>query len=330
MNSNGVSPAASATSATSDVTTCSRTRAYSSRSGSPPGSSPANARSIASRALAAHRLAVDAGGPRRGETVLAEAEPEEIAHPRAERDEVALVRVAVLEAQVVQRLRADAGDTERRDVGGERARVGAGIRIRGTELGHVPVAEGVLGRALGVRRGERAVVEEHRPRPDGEPAPVGGGDRLGQHVRRLAHRRLQPRGAQRRPGREEDGAALEEPHLAHGVVREDVPALVVGGRHRDAAEPAAVLDVVQHGLDPLVREVGREAEDRACPWLAGEPAAVDRQRHALHVVRRRPRRGRRRRRRCLRARPSGRRGCGRRSAPSAPDRRARCGRSAPS
>ena len=194
--------------------------------------------------------------------MLAEAEAEQVAHARPERDEVALVRVAVLEAEVVQRLRADARDTERRDVGGERTRVGAGIRIRRTELGHVAVAERVLGGALGMRRGERAVVEEHRPRSDGQPAPVGGGDDLGQHVRRLAHGRLQPRGAQRRPGREEDGAALEEPHLAHRVVREDVPALVIGGRDRDAAEAAAVLDVVQHGLDPLVREVGREAEDR--------------------------------------------------------------------
>ena len=172
------------------------------------------------------------------------------------------MRVAVLEPQVVECLRADAGDAERRDVGGERAGVGAGIRVRGTELGHVAVAERVLGGALGVRRGERAVVEEDRPRSHGQPAPVGGGDDLGQHVRRLAHGRLQPRGAQRRPGREEDGAALEEPHLADGVVREDVAALVVRRRDGDAAEAAAVLDVVQHGLDSLVREVGREAEDR--------------------------------------------------------------------
>ena len=64
--------------------------------------------------------------------------------------------------------------------------------------------------------------------------------------------------------------------------------------------------------------------------LAGEPAAVDRQRHAVHVVRRPARRGRRRRRRCRRALPSGRPGCGRRSAPFAPGRRARCARSAPS
>ena len=80
----------------------------------------------------------------------------------------------------MERLRADACDTERRDVGGERACVGAGVGVRRAELGHVPVAERVLGRALGVRRGERAVVEEHRPRPDREPAPLGGGDRLRQ------------------------------------------------------------------------------------------------------------------------------------------------------
>ena len=130
MNSSGVSPAASATSATSDVTTCSLTRAYSSRSGSPPGSSPANARSIASRALAPHRLAVDPGRACRREAVLAEAEPEEVSHPRAERDEVALVRVAVLEPEVVERLRGDPGDSECGDVGGEGAGVGTCVGIR--------------------------------------------------------------------------------------------------------------------------------------------------------------------------------------------------------
>ena len=178
MNSNGVSPAASATSATSDVTTCSRTRAYSSRSGSPPGSSPANARSIVSRA-SRRTASPSIPAPRaRGETVLAEAQTEEVTHPRAERDEVALVGVPVLEAEVVQRLGADAGDAECRDVGRERAGVGAGVWMRRAELGHVPVAERVLGCALGVRGGERAVVEEHRPRSDGQPAPIRGGDRL--------------------------------------------------------------------------------------------------------------------------------------------------------
>ena len=112
-------------------------------------------------------------------------------------------------------------------------------------------------------RGERAVVEEDRPRAHGEPALARGGDHLGQHARCLAYRRLQPRAAQSRPGREEDGAALEEPHPADGVVREDVPALVVGGRDREAVEAAAVLDVVQDSLDPFVPVVGREAEDRA-------------------------------------------------------------------
>ena len=109
---------------------------------------------------------------------------------------------------------------------------------------------------------ERAVVEEHRPRSHRQPAAARGGDRLGQDVGRLADGRLQTRRAERRPGREEDGAALEEPHSADGVVREDVPTLVVGGRHSNPAEPAALLDVVQHRLDSLVCEVGRECEDR--------------------------------------------------------------------
>ena len=89
------------------------------------------------------------------------------------------MRVAVLEAQVVQCLRADAGHAELRDVGGERACVFAGIRIGGAELGHVAVAEGVLGRALGMRGGEGAVVEEHGPGADGQPAPAGGRDASG-------------------------------------------------------------------------------------------------------------------------------------------------------
>ena len=114
--------------------------------------------------------------------MLAEAEAEQVARARPERDEVALVRVAVLEAQVVQCFRADAGDTERRDVGGERPRVLAGIGVGGAELGHVAVAERVLGGALGVGRGERAVVEEDRPRAHGEPALARGGDDLGQHA----------------------------------------------------------------------------------------------------------------------------------------------------
>ena len=97
------------------------------------------------------------------------------ARARPERDEVALVRVAVLEAQEVERLGADACNAERRYVGGERACVGAGIGIRRTELGHVAVAECVLRGALGVRRGERAVVEEDRPRAYGQAAPVSGG-----------------------------------------------------------------------------------------------------------------------------------------------------------
>jgi hypothetical protein len=54
--------------------------------------------------LAAYGIAVDARRPRRREAVLAEAEAEEVPHARAERDEVALVRVAVLEAQVMERL----------------------------------------------------------------------------------------------------------------------------------------------------------------------------------------------------------------------------------
>ena len=153
--------------------------------------------------VAPNRLAVDPGRACRRKAVLAEAKAEKVSDPRAERDEVALVRVAVLEPQVVERLRGDPGDSERGDVGGEGAGVGAGVGIRRTQLGDVAVAERVLGRALGMCRCERAVVEEHRPCSDREPAPVGRGDRLGQDMGRLADRRLQAlsRGAPAREGR---------------------------------------------------------------------------------------------------------------------------------
>ena len=99
MNSNGVSPAASATSATRDVDDLLAHPRVLVALGLAAGV-VARERPLDRLArLAADRLAVDAGRPRRREAVLAEAEAEEIPHPRAERDEVALVRVAVLEAR---------------------------------------------------------------------------------------------------------------------------------------------------------------------------------------------------------------------------------------
>ena len=82
-----------------------------------------------------------------------------------------------------------------------------------------------------------------------------------------AHRRLQPSTAQR-PRFEEHRASLEESDLVHRVVRKDVAALVIGGRECDPPERTTVLDIVEHRLDALVGEVGREAVDRCVHGLA--------------------------------------------------------------
>ena len=85
-------------------------------------------------------------------------------------------------------------------------------------------------------------MQEDRPRADGEPASLRSRQQLWRHVRDLAHRRLQTRLAQRLRV-EEDGAALEEAHLVHRVVREDIAPFVVGGREGRPVEPTTVLDV---------------------------------------------------------------------------------------
>ena len=72
-----------------------------------------------------------------GEAVLAEAEAEQVAGALAELDEVALVVVAVLEPVVVQRLGEDRRHLVARDVGDERAHVGAHVRVGRAEVGRV-------------------------------------------------------------------------------------------------------------------------------------------------------------------------------------------------
>ena len=104
----------------------------------------------------------------------AEAEAEQIPDLRSEWHEVSLVRVAVLERVVVQRFRADRRDAEPGDVRGERDRERAHVRMRRAEIGHVAVAERVLGRAVGMSSGEGTVVQEDRPRSDGETASHRG------------------------------------------------------------------------------------------------------------------------------------------------------------
>ena len=60
----------------------------------------------------------------------------------------------------------------------------------------------------------------------------------------------------------EHGAALQEVDLARGVVREDVPPVVIGGGHGYPTQPGTLRDVVEDGVHALVHEVGRERECR--------------------------------------------------------------------
>src|SRR5207244_11250964 len=55
-------------------------------------------------------------------------------------------------------------------------------------------------------------------------------------------------------------AAFQGFDLARGVVRGDVPSVVIGGGHADAAQPSAAGDVVQDGRHPLVHQVAGECE----------------------------------------------------------------------
>jgi hypothetical protein len=108
-----------------------------------------------------------------GEAMVAEAEPEQKAGEGVERDEIALVVVAVLEHVVVERFRDDRGDVVPRDVGDEGSCIGAGVRVCRAEVGRIGVAEGVAGHAV-LKLVQPVCVEEARPRALNAPPAACG------------------------------------------------------------------------------------------------------------------------------------------------------------
>ncbi len=220
-----------------------------------------------------HAGAVDSRRGSAREAVLAEAETEQVPGTCSELDEVALVVVAVLEPVEVQRLGEDRLDLVARDVGYEGPDVRADIGARRAEVGGVAIAERVLGRAVGVL--VRAVeVEEHRPSVDGEATlrrlPAG----LAQDVLAGARvdARLDPESlVERRVGRKIELAPVQQVHLPHRIVREDIAGGVIGERRRDAVDPGPLLKVREDRVDALTGEVARKGERRGLQIIRPGP-----------------------------------------------------------
>jgi hypothetical protein len=146
------------------------------------------------------------------------------------------VSVAVLERVVVERLGKDARHAESGNVGGERACIRANVRVGRAEFCEVGVAEGVPGGAVGVADRERVVVEKDGPGVHLETPLFGCGAKFPEDVPlpgEGAHGRLDaqslPAGP---PPGEEERSALEKSNLPDGIVREDIPPVVIGGRQR--------------------------------------------------------------------------------------------------
>jgi len=117
-----------------------------------------------------------------------------------------------------------------------------------------------------VREAQPVVVQEYGPSVYTYSPVAGGLAQLAERVSRageLAEARLQthtPVAGDVR--REEDGATLQIAHFADGVVRKEVPGVVVGDGHRQAVYPYPALDIIKHRTHALVAKVGGEGEHR--------------------------------------------------------------------
>src|SRR5215210_2595224 len=172
--------------------------------------------------------------------------------------------IAVFEAVKVERLREDGRYSVAGDVRGERTHVQSHLGVRGAKVGQVAIPESVLRGALGARKAQPVVVQEHSPRVYAHPPLTGGLAQLAEGVPRageLADTRLQTlvAGDLRR---EEDSATLHIAHLTDRVVRKDVPGVVVGDGHRKPVHPRLVSDVIQDRTYTLIAKVGGKGEYR--------------------------------------------------------------------
>src|SRR5215210_4105048 len=174
--------------------------------------------------------------------------------------------IAVFEAVKVERLREDGRYSVAGDVRGERTHVQSHLGVRGAKVGQVAIPESVLRGALGARKAQPVVVQEHSPRVYAHPPLTGGLAQLAEGVSRtdeLADARLQTHTLVAGDvGREEDSATLHIAHLTDRVVRKDVPGVVVGDGHRKPVHPRLVSDVIQDRTYTLIAKVGGKGEYR--------------------------------------------------------------------
>src|SRR5215218_144650 len=117
-----------------------------------------------------------------------------------------------------------------------------------------------------MREAQPVVVQEYGPGVYTHPPLTGSLAQLAERVSRagkFADSRLQPHalvaGSVRR---EEDGATLQIAHFTDGVMRKDVPGVMVGDGHRQPVYPCSVLDIIEHSTCTLVTKVGGEGEHR--------------------------------------------------------------------
>src|SRR5215472_4742720 len=70
----------------------------------------------------------------------------------------------------------------------------------------------------------------------------------------------------------EEDAALHVSDAMYWVMRKDVPGMVVVARHREAIKKAS-LEAVQHNVDSLIDQVGRE-QKRRCSHPPSPPDSL--------------------------------------------------------
>ena len=182
---------AACTSATRLVTVAQRTVTYASTCSRNAGVEQCLARShlpVPNRLQRAPRRArqavhIDAATHPRRPAVGAEAQRHQHAGVERQRDQVALMVLAVLERPVVQALGEQPLHRAPHHVGGQFAAVGAHPRVGRAQVAQVGIAVEIVGGAVRVRCREQRVVGEDGPRRHGHAAPLRLRTHVGQHVR---------------------------------------------------------------------------------------------------------------------------------------------------
>ena len=174
----------------------------------------------------AHALTIHVGGARPREAVVAEAHSQQVADVWTQRDEAALVVIAVVEWHVRGRFELDRIRSIATHIAGERGGEGAHARVGGAQRIQQRVAEYGHRCALRCLKRQPAVVQHHHPDRHAHaatPAALHQGSQRILCLRDRRHVRLQSRlDVTTQVRAEVDRAALQVSHLAAWVVREDV------------------------------------------------------------------------------------------------------------